>query len=50
MAQDIDCLDCQHCELIDDIYGVFYCDEYGRVWTGGACHDCDHYKPKDKVA
>lgn len=44
MAEDIDCYDCKYCEIIDEIYGIFQCNAYHMVTSGGACHDCEKYE------
>lgn len=48
MAEDIDCYDCKYCEIIDEIYGIFQCNAYRRVTSGGACHDCEKYEEKSQ--
>lgn len=44
----VDCWDCKNCEVIDEIFYIFNCKAYRKVWSGGACVDCEYYEPKEE--
>lgn len=46
-GEGVDCWDCKNCEPIDTVYYIFNCRAYCKVFSGGACVDCEQYEPKE---
>ena len=44
----VDCWDCKNCEPIDEIFYIFNCKVWLRVFCGGGCVECEHYEPKEE--
>lgn len=49
MTDNVNCLDCTNCVIVDDLFGIFNCAYYHKMFSGGICHNCEGFEAKEGV-